>query len=265
MFLVLAGCSENKLSEDDINISVSIVPFADITKQIVGDRANVHTLIPPGVNAHSFEPTPDGLKQILISDIYFTVGSLFNLENLLIDKLGKSIQNKHDCSTDIEIVNNNPHYWLSPTNVKIISNNILNKLISTYPQHKNYFTNNRNRFIHKVDSVDQIISEQLATKKSRTLLVYHPAWIYLAKHYELEEISIETDGKSPKAKDLKKIIEIAKQSGVNCIFFDPHFDESSVITIARSLNLNIDSLNPLPDDYLSNLNDIGHKLNKHLQ
>jgi len=265
LLLALSCNDKSKIASNEINISVSIAPFADFTKQIVGDRANVNTLIPPGSNAHSFEPTPEGLKEVLESDIYFRVGKFFNLENILLDKLHASINNISDCSSNIRLINNNPHYWLSPNNVKIITQNILVVLINLYPQHKNYFTNNRNRFIHNVDSVDANISKQLEAKQDRILFVYHPAWTYLAEHYNLEEISIEHDGKSPKAKDLKKFIELAKEKGVSCIFFDPHFDDSSVSTIAGSLNLQIDSLNPLPVNYLHNLSEIGQKLNKYLK
>jgi zinc transport system substrate-binding protein len=263
--LLLLSCSNNEGQHDEINISVSIEPFADFTKQIVGNRANVNTLIPPGINVHSFELKPQEIKQVLESDIYFRVGKIFNLENLFLDKVETSIGNVIDCSFESELINNNPHYWLSPSNVKIITKNILDALVKYYPQHKNFFTNNRTSFIHKIDSIDSIISNQLEDKKEKIILVYHPAWTYLADYFGLKEISIERDGKSPKAQDLLEIIDFAKTMGVSCIFFDPHFDESSVVTIAESLNLEIDSIDPLPANYLSNLADIGEKLNKYLK
>ena len=64
---------------------------------------------------------------------------------------------------------------------------------------------------------------------------------------------------------MKLIIKDALEKEISCIFFDPYFNENPVATIARELNLNIDSINPLPDDYLSNLIDISQKLDKHLK
>lgn len=263
--IFLLSCGSDARNIDEINISVSIAPFADFTKQIVGNRANVNTLIPPGINVHSFEPSPQDLKGIFNSDIFFKVGANFDLEMSLLPKIKKNISVISDCSKDIKLINNNPHYWLSPKNAEKITKNILDELTKLYPEHKNYFTNNRNRFIESLNKIDSNLTLALANKNDRSLLVYHPAWTYFTEHYNLEEISIEQDGKSPRAKDLKNIIQIAKQKGVNCIFFDPHFDENSVVTLASSLGLEIDAINPLPENYLHNLSEITIKLKKHLK
>lgn len=269
IFLTLVGfisCTDGpKKKNAEINISVSIPPYADFVKQIVGNRAKVNTLIPPGTNAHSFEPTPKQLKNILDADIYFKVGEDFKLETILITKLESSIENIIDCSAGIKILNQNPHYWLSPDNVKIITKTIADTLSYLYPQHKNYFSNNRLNYLEQIDSADQIIESILKNKTDKSIFVYHPAWGYFAEYYGLEEIAIEQDGKHPKANDLKNFLEIAKSKGASCIFFDPHFDDSSVSAVASSLELKIDSINPLPVNYVQNLFDISKKLDEYLK
>ena len=251
-----SSCSP-KEEVEEINISVTLPPFADIVKQIVGNKANVHTLIPPGVNAHTFEPNPASIKSILESNIYFRVGDIFHMEEVIFNKI--------DCSQNINIINNDPHYWTSPDNVKIISKTILTEVINKFPEQENYFRKNRINFINKIDSIDLDISNRLKDKKIRSLLVYHPAWQYLANRYDLKQISIERDGKSPKAKDLQKFIELAKVQNANCVFFDPHFDYSSVSTVAKSIDIKIDALNPLPTNYAENLISIGNKLEYYLR
>lgn len=267
LLTLLISCAEKKPQlPDEINISVSLPPYADFVKRIVGNRANIYTLIPPGINAHSFEPSPETIKQVVKSNIYFRVGPIFNLENILFNKIGHNSFNMiSDCSKGIEIIDNDPHLWLAPNNVKIITKSILDVMVAEYPQHKNYFTNNRNKFITELESVDSLINERLNQKKNRVILVYHPAWKYLSKHYNLEEIAIEQEGKSPRAKDLQNFIVLAKSKGANCIFFDPHFDESAVSTIAVSLGLEVSSLNPLPTNYIENLKEVGEKLERYLK
>ena len=266
ILITFISCNDKpKQNIDEINISVSIPPYADFVKQIVGNRAIVNTLIPPGTNAHSFEPTPKQLKNILDANIYFRVGEDFKLENILIDKLKANIEKIVDSSNGIEIINRNPHYWLSPENVKIITETIVDTLSYLYPVHKNYFVNNRTQYLKQIDSTDQIIKDVLKNKSDKSLFVYHPAWRYFAEYYGLEEIAIEKDGKHPKANDLKDFLEIAKSKGADCIFFDPHFDDSPVLAVATSLKLKIDSINPLPENYVQNLIDIGKKLDEHLK
>lgn len=266
ILMAFISCNDKpKQNIDEINISVSIPPYADFVKQIVGNRAKVNTLIPPGTNAHSFGPTPKQLKNILDANIYFRVGEALKFENILIQKLENGIVKIIDCSKGLKILNRNPHFWLSPYNVKIITKTIVDSLSLLYPQHENYFLNNRIRYLEKIDSADQIIKDVLKNKKNKSLFVYHPAWVYFANYYGLEEIAIEKDGKHPKANDLKEFLETAKSKGANCIFFDPHFDFSPVLAVANSLGLKIDSINPLPEDYFQNLIDIGKKLDEYLK
>lgn len=264
---LLSSCSENEETlPEEIKITVTLPPYADFVSRIAGNRAKINTLIPAGANAHSFEPKPEAMKEILISDIYFRVGEIFNFEQIFLNKIGSNnINNIVDCSADVNIIDNDPHIWLSPSNVKIISDNILKALIDHSPHHRNYFVNNRDRFIEQLDSLGQLIENRLKNKKNRILLVYHPAWKYFTQHFNLKEIAIEKEGKSPKARDLKEFIYDVKQNGAECLFYDPHFDNSAVTTIATSLGLEISTLNPLPSNYLNNLVDIGNKLDKYLK
>lgn len=266
LLFYIAACSNSNVRNDDIVISVSIPPLADFAQSIVGNRANIQTLIPPGVNLHSFEPSPEIIKLIINSDIYFRIGKEMRFEEVILNKVGKEkIKKLVDISNSVKIRNNDPHIWLSPENAKIITEIMLDELIKVLPQHELYFRNNRQRYIEKLDSIDLIISNVINEKKQRIIFVYHPAWSYFAEYYGLLQISVEKDGKSPKAKDLKELTDLAKEKQISCIFFDPHFDDNSVLTIARTLNLATDSLDPIPSDYLENLIEISHKLKKHLQ
>lgn len=264
--VLLISCTEQKpFSSSDIKISVTIAPYADFVQRIVGNRAKVNTLIPPGMNAHSFEPDPISIKNVMDSDIYFKVGKILQIENQLIDKLGESKFNQIvDCSIGIEKLNNDPHIWLSPPNVKIISQIILEQLKEKYPIHKNYFQNNWNKFITQIDSLDTLMKTTISSKKNKVIFVYHPAWTYFTHYYKLKQLSIEVDGKTPKANTIKEAIDEARRQNIKCIFFDPHFDDSSALTIAKSTGLEIDSLDPLPTDYIKNVIDINYKLNKYL-
>ncbi len=264
--LTLAGgCKEELKNNEKINIAVTLAPYADLVKIIVKDFAKVNTLIPPGVNAHAFELTPETMKNIINAEIYFSIGPISNFEKIVLNKINAEKKLVIDCSKNITIKNNNPHYWLSIKNAKIIATNISEALSLKYPQHKGFFQKNKNQLVAQLDSMDLRIQSIIEQKKNKALFVFHPAWFYFTEDYGLEEISIEQDGKEPKAKELKKIIQIAKNKGVSCIFFDPHFDDSTVETIAKSLGLNIDSLDPLPSNYLQNLKDIEEKISRHLK
>ena len=266
LLISLIGCSESTKNPKDIVITASIPPLAYLASEIGGNRIIVKTLLPPGSNMHSFEPNPEAIKDIYNSRLFFSVGKEWNFENVLIKKIGgENIESLIDCSNSVNIIKNDPHYWLSPTNMRKVADLMLNELIGILPYHKLYFTNNKNRFIEKLDSIDIQITSILKTKSDKNIFVYHPAWEYFVRYFGMKQFSIEQEGKAPKAKNLKNIIYLAKERGINCIFFDPHFDNSSVLAIAEELNISVDTLDPLPKDYLANLIDISKKLEKYLR
>lgn len=267
LIISLVSCKEKDLkTEKIITVSVTLPPYADFISQIIGkelrDKIRINTLIQPGTNAHSYEPKPAEIKNLLNSKIYFRVGNIFNLEKTLFEKVNfkKDSTKIIDCSKNINLIDNNPHYWLSPQNAKLITQTILDQIILLMPEFKDQFTSNYNKFISKIDSINQIINQNLKHKKNLILFVYHPAWTYFAKDFNLTELSIETEGKSPNALELNSKIILARQKNIKTIFYDPHFDKSAAYTIAKSLNVNLDTLDPLPTDYIKNLIEISEKL-----
>lgn len=65
MSLILVGCSgESKTTStsdtDQLQIVTTLFPQYDFARQIAGDKAEVTLLLPPGMESHSYEPTPGG-------------------------------------------------------------------------------------------------------------------------------------------------------------------------------------------------------------
>ena len=68
--------SENNdiVSNEKLSIVTTIFPQYDFTKQIVGDKADVTMLLKPGLESHSYEPTPQDIKTIQSSDLFIYTG-----------------------------------------------------------------------------------------------------------------------------------------------------------------------------------------------
>ncbi|MCG3056927.1 zinc ABC transporter substrate-binding protein, partial [Escherichia coli] len=66
----LAGCGadnsdEQASSKDDkLTVYTTIFPLQDFTKKIGGDEVNVESVLPPGVDAHSYDPTTKDMVEI---------------------------------------------------------------------------------------------------------------------------------------------------------------------------------------------------------
>ena len=46
--------------------------------------------------------------------------------------------------------------------------------------------------------------------RERNFMVYHPSWGYFAAEYGLTMIPVEVEGKEPSARDLAKLVDLAK-------------------------------------------------------
>lgn len=52
----------------------TLFPQYDFARQIAGDKAEVTLLLPPGMESHSYEPTPSDIIKINESDLFIYTG-----------------------------------------------------------------------------------------------------------------------------------------------------------------------------------------------
>ena len=70
-------------------------------------------------------------------------------------------------------------------------------------------------------------------------MVFHPSWGYFAQEYNLKQISVEIEGKTPKPKGLILIIKEAKKENVRAIFIQPEFSDKIAKTLANQLKIKL--------------------------
>ncbi|HDS11736.1 MAG TPA: hypothetical protein ENN77_02410 [Candidatus Wirthbacteria bacterium] len=61
-------------SSDQVRIVTSLFPLYDLAKQIGGSQVDVQLLLPPGVDAHSYEPSPADIMRIDQADLFIYTG-----------------------------------------------------------------------------------------------------------------------------------------------------------------------------------------------
>ena len=147
-----------------------------------------------------------------------------------------------------------PHVWTSPSNVKVMAKNILIALISKDAKNTNYYINNYNNFIKQINSTDKKIKNILSNvEHGSKFMVFHPAWGYFARDYELTQFAIEAGGKNPKPKQIAYLIEEAKEEKVKAIFTAPEFSERIATQIAKEVGIKVIKVSPLNPKWSENL------------
>jgi zinc transport system substrate-binding protein len=275
ILLVLAfsvsSCQETNQPNDKIGVVVSIAPQADFVAAVGGEKVVVTVMVPPGADPHTYEPTPSQMVGVSNANMYAKVGSGVEFELAWMDKISQ--QNKKmlvvDCSKGIQMIGmeenhgdedgdeqhqgEDPHIWLSLQNAKLMVGNICGGLIKVDPQNEIYYTRNRDEYLAKLDALDKDIREGLSSVINRRFIVFHPAWGYFARDYNLEQIPIEIGGKEPSAKDIADLIQKAKELGIKIIFAEPQFNPRSAETIAKEIGGRVVFIDPLAEDYVSNM------------
>lgn len=119
---------------------------------------------------------------------------------------------------------------------------------------------NYDRFVTELRRLDQELRAKLADLRGRSFMVFHPAWGYFADAYGLEQIPIESQGRSPGAAGLEYVIERARREGIHAILVQEQFSRSEAEAVARAIDGEVVSANPLAADYQASLRRVADVL-----
>ncbi len=261
----------------NINAIVSIVPQKMFVEAIGGEKIDVTVMVKPGSPPNTYEPKPSQMRDISNADIYFTIGVPFekvwlerfksqnrDMQIVHTAKGVKKLEMKSCSCADDEHHNHgkkDPHIWTTPKNVKIIAQNIYSSLIKQDRQNEEYFRANLDKFLQHADDTDKKIRAILG-QQQRKFMVFHPAWGYFAKEYNLIQMPIEIEGKEPKPKELKQLIQQAKKEGISAIFTAPEFSEKTAKQIANELKIPVIKISPLNENWSENLINFARIISK---
>ena len=127
---------------------------------------------------------------------------------------------------------------------------------------KDFYEKNKNEYLKKLDDLDLELQNAFSEMQGKKILVFHPAFGYLARDYGFEQIAIEIEGKEPSAENLAEIIDLAKKENIKTIFVQKQFSQKSAEAIASQIGGSVVPLDPLSEDYVENLRRIGVEMGK---
>lgn len=263
MGLLLSSFKNKRMKEGDRKdvITVSILPEKYFVERIVGEDYKINVMLPPGASPAAYDPTPRQLKELNNSSVYFRIGYI-PFEKNYIKKFENLNPNMKiiDISKGVDLIKKgktiDPHIWLSPKMVKIQIENIMKAMIRVNPQKSKKYRENYEKVKEKLEKLDKNITRKFKNRKSNKFLVYHPSWTYFAKDYNLDQIAIEIDGKTPTPKNIKNTIDFAKKENIKMILVQKQMSIQSAKIIAQEINGEVIQLDPLAENWYKNMNKI---------
>ncbi|MDO9566986.1 MAG: zinc ABC transporter substrate-binding protein [Candidatus Desulfaltia sp.] len=279
------GYAKSKKSDTEkIKVFVSILPQAYFVERVGGSRVDVSVMVGPGQSPATYEPMPRQMVELGKAKLFFRIGVPF--EDVWMDRISRAhpklkvidtrrgvqlfpmkTHHHHEDTQHDERGRSrkDPHIWLSLKLVKIQAKNICDALISVDGVCGEYYRENLKAFQDDLDKLDVEIAQNLKGAGVRKFMVFHPAWGYFARDYDLEQIPVEIGGKDPGAKELVNLIEDAKNDGIKIIFVQKQFSEKSAEALADAIGGKIIQIDPLAKDYLNNMKMIAETFRMAIQ
>jgi len=229
------------------SVAATIFPIYDIARNIAGDAVKVSLILPPGADAHSFEPSPSLIKEISGAKVVYTIGGPLDAWSaVLANNVGAETIT---VSSGIELRSANdeedgffdPHYWLSIKNAKIITTNIAADLISRFPEKKETITTNTDNYLKQLDALDQEIRPSLQNLPQKNFVTFHDAWYYFADEYGLTVAGTfePTAGREPTAQYLADLISKLQTAGVKTMYYEPQMSVAGLQAFAKDNNITL--------------------------
>jgi zinc transport system substrate-binding protein len=231
-------------------VVASIHPIADIAERVGGSLAEVQVLLPAGTSPHTFEPTPREMRLLSKADLFLAVGlGLEHWAGTLVDAAdgrGRQVM----VSKGVPLLGGdppNPHIWLDPLRAKVIAANIANAYEHLLPDRAPMIVEQRRRVSASLDSLHHWIAEMLDKLTTRRFVAFHPAWVYFAERYGLEQVAVieEFPGKEPSPRYLAQLIGLTREVGVPVIFAEPQLNPKVARILAEEAGVGVAVVDPL--------------------
>ncbi len=214
----------------------TIFPLYDMARAIGGERVDVTLLLPPGVEAHSFEPKPSDMVRIDEADLFIytgrfmepwaqTIVSGVTNKALLVVNAGSGValtgeagprRGKPETSPD-------PHIWLDFDNAKTMAANIAAALEAKDPANTESYRRALAAYESGLSALDAAYSSGLSSCRTKEIIYGgHYAFGYLARRYGLRYMAAQglSPDSEPTAKDLAALVEQVRKDKVKYIFYE---------------------------------------------
>jgi ABC-type Zn uptake system ZnuABC Zn-binding protein ZnuA len=246
-----ATTAENK-SQGKPLVVTTVAPITNIVSNIAGDRIQVKGIIPEGADSHTFEPRPsdaDLLRQaklIIVNGLHLEsptekLANASKSKDTKIYELGDNTITKDKWMFDFSFPKDkgdpNPHLWVNPKYAEAYAKLAAEQLTALDPAGKDYYATNLKNYLQRLDELDKATRAVVASipAPNRKLLTYHDSWAYWAREYGFEVIGAiqPSDFKEPSAKDVAKLSDQIRKTGVPAIFGSEVYPSKVEEQIAR--------------------------------
>lgn len=231
-------------------VVVTLPVFLSMVQAVGGNHVSVSSIVPAGVDPHSYQPTPSDVREVADAKAIFVNGAgLETWMDGLIKSAGGSNAPVYTLSEGLNPVvqtasgtqEGNPHFWLDPTNAIHYVQRIEQGLSERDPEHAADYQANAARYIGQIQDFDTWAKVQIEKipVDQRKIVTFHDAFPYFGQHFGLSVIGVieKSPGRDPSAKELADLVDQIKSEDVKAIFNEPQFNPKLADSLARDAGI----------------------------
>jgi ABC-type Zn uptake system ZnuABC Zn-binding protein ZnuA len=229
-----------------------VAPLTSIAAAVAGEQADVHGIVPEGVNSHTWEPPPGVARELAAADVVVLNGlGLEEPARRLAEQvrgprtelveLGPATLDEsrwlYDDAFPRAAGRPNPHLWTDPRLARRYGELVRDTLSRRDPAGAEAYRRNADALLAAVDRLDAAVRTAVATipPRQRKLVTYHDAYAYVGADYGLEVVGAlqMADMAEPTAREVAGLVEQVRAAGVPAIFGSEVFPSPVLEQIGR--------------------------------
>lgn len=229
-----------------VKVVVSLPLFADFVQEIGGDRIEVVSLLPPGADPHTFEPTPKDVQKISQADLILYNG--LGLEEHLLDIIFENARRgaqvigyaralpsptaeqpaPPEFPITAEAAKDNPHLWLDLQMAKLYVQSTEDSLEIVDTEGTLFYRENSAAYLAELEALDAELQERVVAipQERRKLVTTHDAFPHFARYLGLELVAFvaASPGQEPSPQDLADLVRAIEEEEVPAVFVEPQVE-----------------------------------------
>lgn len=264
---------EAEVQEETIKITTTLFALEDAIKAVGGEHVSVTNIIPPDVDAHTYEPSMRALLDIHESDAFIYSGggmegfiadavNILDEEEVLLVEASEDVtflaegehshshshshdhndgdSHDHDHSHEDDHAHEyNPHVFIDPNRMQIMVDTIAGSLASLAPEEAAAFDANAEEYKTALAEVDDAFREASEDFAGIPIFVAHAGYDYWEEVYGLEQYPLTgfSPEEEPSMQQMEESLAAIEEAGAQYLFVENTYTIPAANTILEDAGM----------------------------
>jgi len=236
------AASSGRFTTDKFRVVATYSVLGDLVRNVAGDAAEVVTLVGPGGDAHTFDPSPQDGMTVADAAVVFENGVGFEtwLDKLHAAGGGKAVRvvvttglelregqcnHQPGAKTEPHAHEDDPHVWHDVRNAAHMVGVVRDRLCELDPPNATAYRANAAAYLARLDALHAWVEAKVGElpPDRRTLVTNHDTFGYFAERYGFRVAgtalaSLSTEAADPSAKEFARLVDAVRAAKVPAVF-----------------------------------------------